>query len=429
MVKEGYKQTEIGVIPEDWDIAQIDIVFKFLTTATHSRAKLNENGDINYIHYGDIHTKFKHILDFSIENLPKISIENAQGFPLLQNGDVIIADASEDNEGVCKTVEIKNINNKKAISGLHTFLLRDVKNNFVNGFKGYIFASSILRKQFLKLATGMKVFGVSKNNLKIVYILVPPKPEQKAIATALSDIDNLINSLEQLIAKKEAIKKATMQQLLTGKKRLKGFNGEWEEKKLGEIGKFKTSSVDKTVNEDEKIVKLVNYMDVYKNKHLNKKYNFSVTSMKKEDISKVSLNKGDILFTPSSETPDDIGHSSVIIENLPNTVYSYHLIRLRPKKNLDIKFSGYIFNNYMVLKQFSERATGSTRFTLSIKDFNETVALLPPLEEQKAIAKILSDMDKEIEVLKSKLDKSKAIKTGMMQELLSGRVRLNKGNN
>jgi type I restriction enzyme S subunit len=165
-------------------------------------------------------------------------------------------------------------------------------------------------------------------------------------------------------------------------------------------------------------------MDVYRNKHIDKNFKCSITSLREEQYEKVNLKKGDILFTPSSETPDDIGHSAVIIEDLPNTVYSYHLVRFRPKKSIDINFSGYVFNNSNILKEFARKATGSTRFTLSIKDFNEINAKLPSLAEQNKIAEALSTADKEIELLKNELDELKLQKKGLMQKLLTGDVRV-----
>ncbi|MBD3808350.1 MAG: restriction endonuclease subunit S [Epsilonproteobacteria bacterium] len=193
---------------------------------------------------------------------------------------------------------------------------------------------------------------------------------------------------------------------------------------MGEIGEFKTSSIDKIINKNEKLVNLVNYMDVYRNKHIDKNFKCSETSLKEEQYEKANLKKGDILFTPSSETPDDIGHSAVITEDLTNTVYSYHLVRFRPKKKIDINFSGYVFNNVDILKEFARKATGSTRFTLSIKDFNEIRAKLPSLPEQQKIAEVLSLADKEINLLKNSLEELKLQKKALMQKLLTGEVRV-----
>ncbi len=426
MVKEGYKLTEIGVIPEDWEVKSYDNVFKFLPTATYSRANLSNNGEIQYLHYGDIHTKYHFILDFRKEILPKISEEQGKKYPLLKNGDVVMVDASEDYDGICKSVEVQGLDNKKAIAGLHTFLLRDTNNEFVNGFRGYLSTNPILKRQFDKLATGMKVYGVSKNNLKTVLIPIPPKPEQKAIAEALSDVDGLIASLETIIKKKEHIKTATMQQLLTGKKRLDGFSGEWVEKKLGEIGDITGAGVDKKINKNEIPIKLLNFLDVYKNDYLySKELNHWVTT-KKEKIIQCNVKKGDIFLTPSSELRKDIGISAIAMEDMKNVVYSYHLVRLRLKNIFDNFFSLFMLKTQNFLSQCEIVCEGSgKRYVISLNKFRELKVYYPKdKKEQQVIAKILSDMDKEIEALKIKLEKTKAIKRGMMQELLTGRVRL-----
>ena len=112
-----------------------------------------------------------------------------------------MADASEDYEGIGKSVEVKNIKDRKAISGLHTFLLRGKKDVFSNGFKAYLHSNKIIKTQYDKLATGLKVYGVSKGNLKLIQIPLPPLPEQTAIATVLSDTDSLLQAIEKKIAK------------------------------------------------------------------------------------------------------------------------------------------------------------------------------------------------------------------------------------
>ncbi|MBK7633938.1 MAG: restriction endonuclease subunit S [Saprospiraceae bacterium] len=227
IIPQGYKETEIGVLPNDWDIKSYGELFYFLNTATYSRAELSDDSDIDYVHYGDIHTKCNYHVDFTKMILPCITSDKLKKYPLLEIGDLIMADASEDYEGIGKSVEILNIG-KKSISGLHTFLLRNKSNSLALGFKGYIHANQYVRNQFNSLATGMKVYGVSKGNLRSILIPIPPLPEQTAIANALRDIDDLINTTQALIAKKKAIKTATMQQLLTPKE-------DWVEMKLGDV--------------------------------------------------------------------------------------------------------------------------------------------------------------------------------------------------
>ena len=218
--KRGYQQTEVGEIPEDWEVRTYGEVFTFLNTATYSRAELNELDGVGYIHYGDIHTKWNYHLDIQNEILPCISNNKLKNYSLLKDGDVVMADASEDYSGIGKSVEVLNIKEKSVISGLHTFLFRDLSGVFTNGYKGYLHSISQVKAQFDSLATGMKVYGVSKTNLKKVFLHVPPKAEQQAIVKVLLNMDTEIESLESKLSKSRQIKKGMMQELLTGRIRL-----------------------------------------------------------------------------------------------------------------------------------------------------------------------------------------------------------------
>jgi type I restriction enzyme S subunit len=220
-IPAGYKLTDIGIIPEDWNLVTYDEAFKFMRTASYSRDQLGLGSTI-YIHYGDIHTKWDHFVELS-DDLPTIEDNKVNNYSLVEDGDLIVADASEDYEGICKSVEVRNSGSKKAISGLHTFLLRDKGKYFAKGFRGYIHSNILVKSSMDRLATGLKVYGVSKSNLKLIQIPQPPLPEQTAIATALSDVDSLIEKLKILIEKKKNIKQGAMGELLTGKRRLPGF--------------------------------------------------------------------------------------------------------------------------------------------------------------------------------------------------------------
>lgn len=214
-----------------------------------------------------------------------------------------------------------------------------------------------------------------------------------------------------------------MQNLLTANIRFPQFKDEWEETKLGNIGVFKTSSVDKIIQKDECIVNLVNYMDVYRNTHINSNLKLSQTSASNREIENLSLAKGDVLFTPSSETPDDIGHSAVILSDMPNTLFSYHLVRFRLNIKNDIVFLGYVFNQDKILKQFARLSQGITRYTLSISDFQNVFINFPNLKEQQKIAEVLTACDDEINLLNLKLENLKKQKQGLMQKLLKGEIR------
>ncbi len=224
------------MIPEDWEVIPIRDIFQFLRTASNSRADLDENGDAAYVHYGDIHTRWNYILDFAVTDVPRILLSKAGMASRLREGDLIVADASEDEIGVGKSVEVRNLGKEIAVSGLHTILLRPKDNRLYHGYGGYLQEIPLVKDQLRRIATGLKVFGISKRALRDVLVPIPSPTEQAAIAASLSDVEGLIAALDELIAKKRAIKQGTMQQLLTGKTRLPGFGGEWTSTTMGRIG-------------------------------------------------------------------------------------------------------------------------------------------------------------------------------------------------
>ena len=227
MIPQGYKKTEIGEIPRCWEIIPFDKCFKILSNNTLSRAELSDNvGMIKNIHYGDVLVKYKNILNCSTEAIPYIRESKKIALMFLANGDLIMADTAED-EAVGKATEISNIGEQKIVSGLHTIPCRPICSKmFANGWLGYYINHAAYHDQLLPFITGTKVSAISKSSISGTLILVPPIEEQKRIAEALSDVDSMISSLEKLITKKKAVKQGAMQELLTGKKRLPGFDGE-----------------------------------------------------------------------------------------------------------------------------------------------------------------------------------------------------------
>jgi len=270
----------------------------------------------------------------------------------------------------------------------------------------------------------------AKNDMKISneYVLndrifSPQLKEQQKIAIFLTAVDK---KLQQLTKKKELLKeykKGVIQKIFSQELRFKDEFGNnypnWEEKKLGDIGEFKTSSVDKLIKEGEKMISLVNYMNVYNHQNITNENtkNLMQVSANEKQIETSNLKRGDILFTPSSETPSDIGHSIVIFKDLNNTLYSYHLMRFRPTITLDILYSHYFCNTPSVLRQITRFATGSTRFTISVGSFSKVIIQLPSLEEQQKIANFLSLLDSKIDLVITQIEKTKAFKKGLLQQM------------
>lgn len=412
IVPDGYQKTKVGIIPNDWQLYRIDNVLKRV------RNSVNVISDENYKQIG-IRSHAKGL--FYKKSVTGAELGNKSVFWIEPDCFIVnIVFAWE--QAVGKTTE-----NEVGMIASHRFPMYKPQANKVDlDYILYLFKSK-RGKYLLELASPggagrNKTLG--QGEFAELKIPLPTFKEQQKIAHILTTWDEAIMKQEKLIKEKEQLKKGLMQKLLSGEVRFAGFSDEWKEVNLGNIGEFKTSSVDKVINEAEEIVNLINYMDVYKNKHISSSFKCLSTSIKNGQLEKTNLQKGDVLFTPSSETPDDIGHSSVVTENLNNTVYSYHLVRFRPKKLFDISFSGYVFNNQSILKEFARRATGSTRFTLSIRDFNATKAMLPSLVEQRKIAEVLSISDAELNLLKKELEELKLQKKALMQKLLTGQVRV-----
>lgn len=415
MVAEGYKNTEIGVIPEDWEISTYDDIFDFLKTATYSRAELSVNEEIGYIHYGDIHTKCSsYYLDLNVIKLPTISQIQLKDYPYIQNGDVIVVDASEDYLGVGKSVEVKNIHNKKVISGLHTFLLRGKSNIIVDGFKGLLFYNELVKKQIDTLATGLKVYSISKNTLKTIQIPFPPsKPEQLAIATALSNADALITATEKLVAKKKAIKQGAMQELLKPKEG-------WKEKTIEEEFEIlRGRDLSKSDLDEYGKFNCILYGELFTT------YNEVINNIKSKTNNKGGTKSkyGDILF-PSSTTTIGIDLAKCSTLLLDNVSLGGDVIILRKKhNNVNPEFISY-YLNIICKHAIAEKTKGVTIYHLHGKDLIAIQISYPSLNEQTRIATILSDMDAEISLLEKRLEKQKHIKQGMMQNLLTGKTRL-----
>lgn len=277
--------------------------------------------------------------------------------------------------------------------------------------------------RFIKLSQGTSIQGFTTKDLKSAIFLIPKISEQQKIASFLTSVDERITLLEKQKMGLETYKNGVMQQIFSQKLRFKDDKGndfpDWEEKKLGEIGYFQTSSIDKLSKNDEKSVYLVNYMNVYRHENINNNRvkSFQIVTAKDNQIESCNLKKGDILFTPSSETPDDIGHSVVIFEDLEDTVFSYHLMRFRPTIDIDILYSHYFCNVPEVLNQLTKYSTGSTRFTISVGNFSKVKIQLPCLEEQQKIATFLSAIDARIEVVSKQIEQSKVFKKGLLQQM------------
>ena len=387
-----YKQTEVGLIPSDWEVKTIGEIFTFYSTSNYSKAEMSLYGDVGCVHYGLIHAiENSH---YSLSSGIKYYVTKEQAkYEAIKEGDVIMLDASEVLVGLNKSVEVFDLNNKEYIAGLHTFHLRDNNSIYVGTFKGLILNSNSVKKQMLRFAVGMKVFGVSKPQLQNILIPVPTKAEQTAIATALSDADALISGLEKLITKKRNIKQGAMQKLLQPKEG-------WEVKKLGDFLDYEQPT-DYLVSDTE-------YNDNNQTPVLTAGKTFILGYTNEEHG--IFKNLPVIIF-------DDFT-TAIKYVDFPFKAKSSAmkmLIQKNDKVNLRIVFE--------IMLQIKFQVADHKRHWIG--EFCKLEITVPPTpEEQNAIAIILSDMDAEITALETKLEKYKKVKLGMMQNLLTGKIRL-----
>lgn len=303
-----------------------------------------------------------------------------------------------------------------AISGFHQ-----------NAYAKYVYY--YMSKHFGNHATAHSVKATVDSlrlpTFKEFYLELPPLDEQIAIANALSDVDDLITKLSQLIDKKSNIKKGTMQELLTGKRRLPRFNEEWKTVRLGEVASAYGGLSGKSKKDFLKGNSYyIPFTNVIRNTTLDVQHLEPVLVSSSELQNKVI--NSDLIFNGSSETPDELG-LCMTVENVEGPLYLNSFcfgVRFKPAAPIYSLFLAYYFRSDLGRKIMSKLAQGSTRYNLSKTKLLTQAIVIPSLDEQIAIANILSDMDVEIEALKAKRDKLILVKQGMMQQLLTGKIRL-----
>ncbi|MBE6649081.1 MAG: restriction endonuclease subunit S [Ruminococcaceae bacterium] len=388
MVKQGYKQTEIGVIPEDWEIYPLQKI-----------SEINPCSDCKML-----------------QEFFYIDLESVVGGILVNKKLINKADAPsraqryfKRNDILYQTVRPYQQNNlfvdfdsKQYIASTGYAIIRSLKNKSVSKYLYHYLHTDDFLSVVLDNCTGTSYPAINPATLSNIKIKIPINiEEQNLIAEALSDVDSMISSLEKLIAKKKAIKQGATQELLTGEKRLPGFDGDWKPIQLGSVSKIKTGDKNNEQKTDDG------------------KYPFFVRSQQVERINSYSYD-GEAILIPGEGNIGQIFHYI-------NGKFDWHQ---RVYKISD--FSEFVCGKYVYYQMkfsFGEHAlkntVKATVDSLRLPTFEQFEFLIPPIvEEQTAIASILSDMDNEIEALDQKLAKTRQIKQGMMQQLLTGKIRL-----
>lgn len=418
-VPDGYKQTEVGVIPEDWEIDAIGNLLSITTGNKNTQDRVNDG----------LYPFF--VRSQTVERINSFSFD---GEGVLTAGDGV------------GTGKIFHYMNGKFDFHQRVYLMYNFGEK-LDGYYFYIYFSNHFYDRIMSMTAKSSVDSVRREMIADMKVSLPPYNEQSAIANALSDVDLLLTELEKLIAKKQAIKTATMQQLLTGKTRLPQFTTYTEGEKQGQPKGTKASELGE-IPEDWYFINIGNnavlkarigwqalttkeYLDTG-SKYLVTGTDFDagevnwnsccfVSDWRYKQDTNIQLKENDVLITKDGT----IGKVGFINElPLPATLNSGVFV-VRPKvKSFYPKYLFYVLTS-SIFKSFIKGITaGSTITHLYQKDFVHFEFPAPDVEEQTAIATILTDMDNEIQTLEQRLAKTRQIKQGMMQELLTGRTRL-----
>lgn len=414
---------KLDTIPSGWSSLPINEVFEFIGTSSFSRNDLNYEADedsIYYIHYGDIHATYKNaVLDFDTETrIPVLNKDIKPSAHLLKEGDLLIADASEDYEGIGEALEVYNLGDKKALAGLHTFALRDNSNKTAHGYRAYIFKNHEVKNRLKTIATGSKVYGISKGNLTKFKITLPSYKEQQKIAQILATWDKAIVLQQQLIAQKQQNKKAIMKKLLTGEVRFKEFNDKWKDLELSEIGTIIRGASPRPKSDPlfygGNVPRLMVEDVTRDGKYVTPKVDFltdlGATKSRPCPTGTLTIVCSGEVGTPSFLAVDACIHDGFLaIINIDKSISKdflyYQLLRLKARLERSATHGG-VFTNLT---------------TTILKNF---VVKIPSYEEQSKIAHKLNQLYDEEIIINKQLVAMQEQKKGLMQQLLTGKLRV-----
>ena len=414
-LRAGYKQTDVGVIPDDWDVFRLGALSEFITSGSRGWAAYYSDHGPLFIRSQNVRNGRLSLEDSAFVRPPL----GAEGNRTRVKRDDVLITITGNSVG---NVAIVDCDLNEAYISQHVGLVRLCLPNLGHYVCRFLSPNSPGNSQILASQSGQSKPGLNLHNLEDFLIVLPnSEVEQRAIAEALSDVDALLEGLTRLIAKKRDLKQAAMQQLLTGQTRLPGFRGEWEVKQLGKVGTFSKGS---GVRKDEARrgdLPCVRYGEIYTHHH---DYVRSFNSWISREVAETAtlIESGDILFAGSGETKHEIGKCVAYVDNF-EAYAGGDVIILRPSRS-DSRFLGYLLNAPAIASQKASRGQGDAVVHIGASSLAAIQLTLPSVSEQTAIATVLSDMDAELSALEARRAKTLDIKQAMMQELLTGRTRL-----
>jgi len=388
---------------DEWKEISLINVFTFYNTNSLSRADLSEEGLIKNIHYGDIHQKFNNILDVNKEKLPyiksdiKVNIHNEENY--CQDGDLILADASEDYDGIGKAVEVINVGNNKIVSGLHTILARDTNKVMSLGFKGYLFNIPLIHNQIRVLANGFKVYGISKNNIYDIDVRIPTKTEQEKITNFLILLDKKIDLQQRRIEALKIYKRGLIQRI---------YNRTWNNKiKMEEI--LIQKSIRNTNDEIHNVYSVSN-----KDGFILQTEQFKDRIVASEDTRNYKVvAKNDFAYNPARINVGSIARMKQDIKGIISPMY----ICFKCNEKILPEYLEYFFESSKFTYEMSKRLEGSVRMCLSYESMLNIPIDLPNKNEQEKISTFLNSLSNKIKLEEKKFMELNKLKKGLLQKM------------
>ena len=390
--------------PSDWATYPFERFFTLLPNNTLSRDKLSSVGEIGNIHYGDVLIKYGDIITDK-DAIPRIK-DDAGYIPkcFLQKNDVILADTAED-EAVGKVSQIGDIA-IPLVGGLHTIVCRPLIDT-ADGYLGYYMNSQYYHSQLLPYITGIKVSSISKKSLEQTELHIPSKvSEQAAIVSVIAAFDTHIENLSALIEKKCAVRDGALEDLISGRTRLAGFNNEWKHTTLGTeftviMGQSPPSSSYNLSKEGLPLVQ--GNADIKNGITVPERYTLMPTRICGAGAVLLSVRAPVGTVSKANQTVC-LGRGVCAVIG-SNNAFIYQMMK-------------YYEKSWEIIGQ------GSTFTAISGKEVRNFEIKIPDDKEQEAIAAVLTAMDREIAALEEERDKIAQIRQGVMDDLLTGRVRL-----
>ena len=368
--------------------------------------------------------------------LPSAEVSEDQ---IARAGDVAVCMSNGSKRLVGKAARLTAVELRRKVSvGAFCALFRPTS-GADNNFVPYLFDTESYRRELDITLAGSAINNLKNSDIEGIKIPLPPIAEQRKIAEILRTWDEAIETAEAELKAKQERKRGLMQKLMSpgGQIEAKKTNsfrdsvkrfalpGDWRWMFIHDVAKVSFSSVDKKSVEGEKAVRLCNYMDVFYNRRIREGMAFMDSTASDSDIKKFTLNKGDVVLTKDSETPEEIAFAAVIDEQIDNLVCGYHLAVLRPDR---AKVTGEYLMSAINFQpnhhQFIRLANGATRFGLGIDSLSNAIIPVPPMDVQRNIAEILKSADAEVELINKRIDFLRTQKRGLMQKLLTGEVRV-----